>query len=82
MQARHVSHANNKSKRKMFPNLRSFKLILDGLSHRVKLCVKCLRDEREKAKKLQLGQKSQMVMQKAEEMMRKSREAQKERTFG
>lgn len=73
-QARLISHANNKTKRKMYPNLRLLKMVVDGANQRVKLCIKCYRIEREKIKKLVLAQKTEKVLATA-------REGQKEKTF-
>lgn len=73
-QARLISHANNKTKRKMYPNLRLLKMVVEGLNQRVKLCVKCYRIEREKIKKLKLAQKTEQIITTA-------RAGQKEKTF-
>ena len=75
MQGRLVSHANNKTKRKMHVNLRPLKMAIRGKTVTVKLCVKCLRDEREKIKSLKLSDK-------AEKIISASQAAQKEKTFG
>lgn len=74
VQARLISHANNKTKRKMYPNLRLLKMVVEGLNKRVKLCVKCYRVEREKIRNLKLSQK-------AEEVISTARAGQKEKTF-
>lgn len=73
-QARLISHANNKTKRKMYPNLRLLKIAVEGLNQRVKLCVKCYRIEREKIKKLELSQKTEKILATA-------RAGQQEKTF-
>jgi ribosomal protein L28 len=75
MQARHISHANNKTKRKMQVNLRPLKMVIKGKTVTAKLCVKCLRDEREKIKNLKLSAQ-------AEKIISASQAAQKEKTFG
>lgn len=74
MQGSFVSHANNKTKRKMHVNLRPFKMEVDGRNQKVKLCVKCLRIEREKVKGRRLAAK-------AEQVMATSQAAQKEKTY-
>lgn len=74
MQGRFVSHANNKTKRKMQVNLRPFKMEVGNRVQKVKLCVKCLRVEREKAK-------GKMLAAKVEQVMASSQAAQKEKTF-
>jgi len=45
-----VSHANNKTKRRQLPNLRSVKITLeDGTSKRIKVAASTLRTMRKKA---------------------------------
>ena len=39
----HVSHANNKTKRRLFPNLQVVHAQVKGASRRVKVCTRCLR---------------------------------------
>lgn len=75
MQGRLVSHANNKTKRKMQVNLRPLKMLIKGKTVTVRLCVKCLRDERGKINSLKLTAK-------AEKIISASQAAQKEKTFG
>lgn len=38
-----VSHANNKSKRLVFPNLQKTRVVLNGRTQRVYVCTRCLR---------------------------------------
>ncbi len=70
-----VSHANNKNIRRQQPNLKMVKIWQESLYKKVRLCMKCLRVEGEKIKKLQLSQKT-------EKLLRTSRQAQKEVTYG
>lgn len=39
----HVSHANNKTKRVLLPNLQTVRAVVDGSTQRVRLCTRCLR---------------------------------------
>jgi large subunit ribosomal protein L28 len=39
----HVSHANNKSKRRWNPNLQRVKANLDGTVRYIKACTRCIR---------------------------------------
>lgn len=38
-----VSHANNKTKRRTFPNLQRVKAIFEGTTRRVRICTRCLK---------------------------------------
>jgi len=38
-----VSHANNKTKRLIFPNLQTVRAQVDGGARRIKICTRCLR---------------------------------------
>jgi large subunit ribosomal protein L28 len=38
-----VSHANNKTKRRSFPNLQRVRAIIDGSVQRVRICTRCLK---------------------------------------
>ncbi len=38
-----VSHANNKTKRQILPNLQRTKAIIEGRTQRVYVCTRCLR---------------------------------------
>lgn len=45
----HVSHANNKRKRRWFPNLQTVRVAAEvGSTRRVRVCTKCLKSERVK----------------------------------
>jgi large subunit ribosomal protein L28 len=39
----HVSHANNKTKRTLFPNLQSVRAQIDGAPRRIRVCTRCIR---------------------------------------
>ncbi len=38
-----VSHANNRTKREIYPNLQKMKVIIDGRSQRAYVCTRCVR---------------------------------------
>lgn len=38
-----VSHANNRTKRQVFPNLQRTKVLVEGRTERVYVCTRCLR---------------------------------------
>jgi large subunit ribosomal protein L28 len=38
-----VSHANNKTKRQLLPNLQRTRVIIDGQKQRAYVCTRCLR---------------------------------------
>ncbi|MBI4824070.1 MAG: 50S ribosomal protein L28 [Nitrospirae bacterium] len=38
-----VSHANNRTKRQIQPNLQRMRIILDGKTERAYICTRCLR---------------------------------------
>ncbi|HLD74829.1 MAG TPA: 50S ribosomal protein L28 [Bdellovibrionota bacterium] len=40
-----VSHANNKTKKRSFPNLQRVKVMLDGAAKTIRLCTRCIRSE-------------------------------------
>lgn len=42
----HVSHANNKKKRRFLPNLKRVRAVVDGTPRRVKVCTACLKQGR------------------------------------
>lgn len=44
----HVSHANNRVKRRWYPNLQTVRTLVDGEIRRVKVCAKCIRSNRVK----------------------------------
>lgn len=39
----HVSHANNRVKREILPNIRQKKLSIKGTTRKVSICTRCLR---------------------------------------
>ncbi|HQW66629.1 MAG: 50S ribosomal protein L28 [Gemmatimonadales bacterium] len=39
----HVSHANNRRKRRWYPNLQTVRVLVDGSPRRVKVCTKCMK---------------------------------------
>jgi large subunit ribosomal protein L28 len=39
----HVSHANNRKKRRWFPNLQTVRVLVDAAPRRVQVCTSCLR---------------------------------------
>ena len=41
----HVSHANNKTKRVFYPNLKVVRVILNGATKKVLACTRCIRSE-------------------------------------
>lgn len=38
-----VSHANNRTKREIYPNLQKMKVIIDGRRQRAYVCTRCVR---------------------------------------
>jgi large subunit ribosomal protein L28 len=42
----HVSHANNRRKRRFLPNLQSVRALVDGAPRRMRVCTRCLRNQR------------------------------------
>ena len=38
-----VSHANNKTKRRWYPNLQTVKVSVNGQTKKLKVCTRCLR---------------------------------------
>lgn len=39
----HVSHANNKTKRVLLPNLQTVRALVNGVAQRLRVCTRCLR---------------------------------------
>ncbi len=39
----HVSHANNRTKRQVYPNLQRARVVLDGRTQRAYVCTRCMR---------------------------------------
>lgn len=52
MYGHNVSHAKNRTRKIFRPNLHQTRVVLDGISKRMRLCVKCIRDLKRKAKKV------------------------------
>jgi large subunit ribosomal protein L28 len=42
----HVSHANNRVKRRWYPNLQTVRVLVDGAPRRVQVCTRCIRSGR------------------------------------
>lgn len=75
LKANLVSHANNKTIRRMQANLKPFRLVVGGMNQKVRLCIKCYRVERDKVKHSKLAKL-------AEQIMTQSRQAQSQVTYG
>jgi large subunit ribosomal protein L28 len=43
-----VSHANNRTKRRWYPNLQTVRVLVDGAPRRVRVCTKCLKSNKVK----------------------------------
>jgi len=43
-----VSHANNKTKRRWYPNLQTVRVMVEGAPRRVRVCTRCLKSNRVK----------------------------------
>jgi large subunit ribosomal protein L28 len=41
-----VSHANNRTKRRWYPNLQTVRVWVDGAPKRIKVCTQCLKSNR------------------------------------
>lgn len=41
-----VSHANNKTPRRWYPNLQRVRAIVDGAPRRIRVCTRCLKSNR------------------------------------
>ena len=41
-----VSHANNKSKRRWYPNLQTVRVLVNGKPRRVRACTQCIKSGR------------------------------------
>lgn len=44
----HVSHANNRVKRRWYPNLQTVRTSVDGETRRIKVCTRCIRSNKVK----------------------------------
>ena len=42
----HVSHANNKTARRWYPNLQTVRVLVDGQPRRKQACTQCIRSNR------------------------------------
>ena len=42
----HVSHANNRRKRRWMPNLHTVRVLVDGAPKRIRVCTRCIRSEK------------------------------------
>jgi large subunit ribosomal protein L28 len=42
----HVSHANNKRRRRWMPNLQTVRVTVDGAPKRVRVCTRCIKSGR------------------------------------
>ena len=42
----HVSHANNRRKRRWYPNLQTVRVLVDGSPRRVRVCTRCLKSNK------------------------------------
>jgi len=42
----HVSHANNRSTRRWYPNLQTVRILKDGQRARVRVCTACIKSNR------------------------------------
>jgi large subunit ribosomal protein L28 len=41
-----VSHANNRTKRRWYPNLQTVRVLVDGAPRRVQVCTRCIKSNR------------------------------------
>jgi large subunit ribosomal protein L28 len=41
-----VSHANNRTKRRWYPNLQTVRVLVEGSPRRVRVCTQCLKSNR------------------------------------
>ena len=46
MVGNNVSHANNRTKRRWYPNLQTVRVLVDGAPRRVRVCTQCLKSNR------------------------------------
>jgi large subunit ribosomal protein L28 len=42
----HVSHANNKTHRRWYPNLQTVRILVDGQPRRKQVCTQCIKSNR------------------------------------
>lgn len=53
-----VSHANNKTIRRWYPNLQAVRTLVDGTPRRIRVCVACLKSNRVQKKPVRLPQQA------------------------
>jgi len=41
-----VSHANNKTNRRWYPNLQQVRAVIDGTVRRIRVCTRCLKSNK------------------------------------
>ena len=41
-----VSHANNKTPRRWYPNLQRARVVVDGATRRIRICTRCLKSNK------------------------------------
>jgi len=41
-----VSHANNKTNRRWYPNLQTVRAVVDGTTRRMRVCTRCIKSNR------------------------------------
>jgi large subunit ribosomal protein L28 len=41
-----VSHANNKTNRRWYPNLQTVRAVVDGTTRRLRVCTRCIKSNR------------------------------------
>jgi len=41
-----ISHANNKTNRRFYPNLQRVRAVVDGRTRRLRVCTQCLKSNR------------------------------------
>ena len=46
MTGHHVSHANNKTRRRWYPNLQAVRALVNGATTRMRVCTRCLKANR------------------------------------
>ena len=46
MTGNNVSHANNRTKRRWYPNLQTVRILVDGAPKRIRVCTQCLKSNR------------------------------------
>jgi len=46
MTGNNVSHANNRKKRRWYPNLQTVRIMVEGAPRRVSVCTRCIKSNR------------------------------------